>query len=50
MSLEAFVDVFNALNRTAVTSRGERVDSAYYNVIFDQDPPRTFRLGAKLIF
>ncbi|MEI6473292.1 MAG: TonB-dependent receptor, partial [Holophagaceae bacterium] len=50
VSLEAFMDIFNALNRTAVTSRGERFDSAYYNSIFDQDPPRTFRLGAKLQF
>ena len=49
-AVEFFVDVFNVLNNTAVFSRGERYDSAYYNVIFDQDSPRTFRLGAKLLF
>ena len=48
--LELFVDVFNVLNNTAVVERGTRFDSAYYNVIFDQDSPRTFRLGAKLQF
>jgi hypothetical protein len=50
MALEGFVDVFNVLNDAAVTSRGERVDSAYYNVVFDQEPPRTFRVGAKFVF
>jgi hypothetical protein len=49
-AIEGFIDVFNVLNNTAVVSRGERVDSAYYNVIFDQDSPRSFRLGAKLLF
>ncbi|GLH72714.1 Oar protein [Geothrix limicola] len=49
-AVELFVDVFNVLNNTAVVERGTRYDSAYYNVIFDQDSPRTFRLGAKLQF
>jgi hypothetical protein len=49
-AFELFADVFNVLNDAAVTSRGERYDSSYYNMVFDQDPPRTFRLGAKLLF
>lgn len=49
-SLELFADVFNVLNDAAIISRGERYDSFYYNMVFDQDPPRSFRLGAKLLF
>ena len=49
-AIEGFVDVFNVLNGAAVVSRGARYDSSYYNVIFDQDSPRTFRVGAKLLF
>ncbi|MBL0210829.1 MAG: TonB-dependent receptor [Holophagaceae bacterium] len=49
-AVEVFVDVFNVLNDAAVTSRGERYDSAYYNMVFDQEPPRTFRIGAKFLF
>lgn len=49
-AFELFADIFNVLNEDAVTARGERYDSFYYNMIFDQEPPRTFRLGAKLLF
>ena len=49
-AVEIFADIFNVLNDAAVTSRGERYDSSYYNMVFDQEPPRTFRLGAKLLF
>jgi len=49
-AIEIFGDVFNVLNDAAVTSRGERYNSDYYNVIFDQEQPRTFRLGAKFLF
>ncbi|MCE1229957.1 MAG: hypothetical protein LWX11_10780, partial [Firmicutes bacterium] len=49
-AFEVFVDVFNVLNQHAVTSRGERIGSIFYNVTLDQEAPRTFRLGAKLIF
>ncbi|BDU70215.1 membrane protein [Geothrix oryzae] len=49
-ALELFGDVFNVLNDAAVTSRGERYGSAYYGMVLDQEPPRTFRLGAKLLF
>lgn len=49
-AFEIFGDIFNVLNDAAVTSRGERYDSSYYNMVFDQEPPRTFRLGAKLLF
>jgi hypothetical protein len=49
-AIEAFVDIFNVLNCDAVTSRGERYDSVYYGMVLDQEPPRTFRVGAKLLF
>ena len=49
-ALEFFGDVFNVLNDAAVTSRGERYDSFYSGMVFDQEPPRTFRLGAKFLF
>ncbi len=49
-SFEVFGDIFNVLNDAAVTSRGERFGSAFYAVILDQEQPRTFRLGAKLLF
>jgi len=49
-SVEVFADIFNVLNDAAVTSRGERYGSAYYGMVLDQEPPRTFRLGAKLQF
>jgi len=49
-AFEAFVDVFNVLNDAAVISRGERFGSVYYNVVLDQESPRTFRLGAKFLF
>lgn len=47
---EVFVDVFNVLNDAAVTSRGERYGSIYYNVVLDQEQPRNFRVGAKFMF
>ncbi len=49
-ALELFVDVFNVLNDAAVNSRGERFGSGFYNVVLDQEQPRNFRLGAKLLF
>ena len=49
-ALELFVDVFNVLNDDAVNSRGERIGSSFYNVVLDQEQPRNFRLGAKLLF
>jgi len=50
VGFEAFFDVFNALNCAAVTSRGERYDSVYYNMVLDIEQPRTFRIGGKLTF
>lgn len=50
VTFEGFIDFFNLLNDHGVTSKGERYDSAYYNVVFDQEQPRTFRVGAKFLF
>lgn len=47
---EVFVDVFNVLNDAAVTSRGERIGSGFYNLVLDQEAPRNFRVGAKFLF
>lgn len=49
-AVEVFADIFNVLNDAAVISRGERHDSFYAGMVFDQDPPRSFRLGAKILF
>ena len=50
LALELFGDVFNVLNDDAVTSRVERVNTYNYDLVLDQEQPRTFRIGAKLLF